>query len=88
MEFLPAYDYHDLFTSTKNMHLFGNPNEEPYRHKLLNVWSMNLDSLSKDSQKLINMLSFLNPDMIELDMIASGAAKAANAGDSGLVHHR
>ncbi|EAQ85334.1 hypothetical protein CHGG_09348 [Chaetomium globosum CBS 148.51] len=82
-EFLSAYDYHDLFTSTEDMQLFGNPNEEPYRHTLLNVWSMNFDNLSKDSQKLINVLSFLNPDTIELEMLANGAAKASKAGDSG-----
>ncbi|KAK0730143.1 hypothetical protein B0H67DRAFT_560920 [Lasiosphaeris hirsuta] len=82
-EFLSAYDYHDLFTSTEDTGLFRNPNEEPYRHTLLNVWSMNFDSLSEDSQHLINVLSFFNPDMIEVEMLASGAKKAFSAGVSG-----
>ncbi len=81
-EFLSAYDYHDLVTSTEDPGLFRNPNEEPYRHTLLNVWSMNFQNLPEDSQKLINVLSFLNPDKIELDTLADGAAKASRAGES------
>ncbi|KXX77252.1 Protein SERAC1 [Madurella mycetomatis] len=82
-EFLSAYDYRDLVTSGGGEGLFHNPIEEPYRHTLLNVWSMNFDSLSEDCQKLLNALSLLNPDMIELDMLASGATKASKAGERG-----
>lgn len=82
-EFLSAYDYRDLVTSTEGKGLFRTPIEEPYRHTLLNVWSMNFDSLSEDSQRLLNMLSLLNPDLIELDMLADGAIKASNAGERG-----
>lgn len=88
-EFLSDYDDRDLFTWPESARLFRNPNEEPYHHTLLNVWSKNFDSLSEDCQDLVNMLSFLNPDAIGLDMLAraadmgfvlGGTARAATRG--------
>ncbi|KAH8203220.1 hypothetical protein TruAng_002625 [Truncatella angustata] len=82
-DFLSAYDYRDLVSFPESTRIFRNPNEEPYRHTLLNVWSMNFESLSQNSQKLVNVFSFLNPDNIELELLASGAEKASRAGESG-----
>ncbi|KAI1841737.1 hypothetical protein JX266_012105 [Neoarthrinium moseri] len=79
-DFLSAYDYRDLVNPPESARIFRNPNEEPYRHTLLNVWSMNFESLSQDSQTLVNVLSFLNPDSIELELLAKGAQKMSRAG--------
>jgi hypothetical protein len=81
-EFLAAYDYRDLFASTEDGGLFRNPNDEHYSHSLQTVWSMNFKTLPKDTLHLLNVLSFLNPDTIELSMLASGAKKAFEAGES------
>ncbi len=81
-DFVLAYDYRDLITATERTSIFKNPNEESYKHDLSTVWLMNFESLSQDSQTLLNVLSFFHPDRIPLELLSSGAEKATKAGHS------
>ncbi|KAK0611224.1 P-loop containing nucleoside triphosphate hydrolase protein [Immersiella caudata] len=82
-EFLAAYDYRDLFASAEDGCLFRDPNGGQYSHSLQTVWSMNFETLPEDSLHLLNVVSFFNPDTIELGMLGSGAETAFKAGESG-----
>ncbi|KAK4443298.1 protein SERAC1 [Podospora aff. communis PSN243] len=82
-EFLTAYDYRDLFASTKNVGLFRNPNDKHNPRSLQTVWTMNFEALPENTLRLLNTLSFFNTDTIEQSMLAAGAKAAFEAGETG-----
>jgi len=68
-----AHSYTDLFASVRRSGYFRHPGEEQYPHDLITVWAMNFATLSEDSQQLTNVLSYLSPDKIELEILSNGA---------------
>ncbi|KAJ8132696.1 hypothetical protein O1611_g931 [Lasiodiplodia mahajangana] len=80
VDFLSQYNNYRTLVDDHNGALISGPNEGVYRHTLSTVWTMNFESLHQDSQTLLYVLSFFNPDSIPLEMLLSGAAKAYQAG--------
>lgn len=73
-EFLEAYDNKQLIEDSEDIRLTHG--DSTYKYSLRTVWNMNFDRLSEDAQDLIKVLSFLDPDRIQLRLLNDGASKS------------
>jgi hypothetical protein len=73
-EFLEAYSNRELIEDSEEVRLISHGST--YQYSLRTVWNMNFDRLSKDSRSLIKLMSFLDPDRIQMKHLANGVSKA------------
>jgi hypothetical protein len=78
-DFVEEYDQNELALAIAQPGLYNHSMEAPFR--LSTVWNMSFESLDKDQQDLLNMISFFDPVGIPLDLIREGAAKAFECGN-------
>jgi hypothetical protein len=77
-DFLEEFDRRDLITRTSSLRLVRRP-DDPYPLTLSTVWKMSFEKLRSDQRTLLNVLSFLDPDMIQVDLLRPSLIKAASA---------
>lgn len=58
---------------------------ENYPLKLSTVWNMSFGSLDEERQTFLNLISFLDPDRIQLQLLCEGAVSAVKRGVSSLA---
>lgn len=75
VEFLEAYSLRELIADSDNVQLVNN--STAYQYSLTTVWNINHDRLSDQARQLINLLSFLDPDRIQMQVLREGTMKAA-----------
>lgn len=83
-EFLVAYNDRELMEGPQPLAPIKRPGET-YPFNLSTVWNMSFESLSDEQQLFLNVISFLDPDRIQLQLLTEGAAKAVKAGVQSLV---
>ena len=76
-EFLRVYNNQQFMMDSEKVSLIRNPLSE-YQYSLGTVWNMNFTRLSEDPRRLINTLAFLDPDRVQVPLIANGAQRSAN----------
>ncbi|KAI1500561.1 hypothetical protein F5X99DRAFT_385826 [Biscogniauxia marginata] len=74
VEFLEAYSLRELINDSEEVQLVTS--DETYKYSLRTVWNMNYDRLSPDQQDLLKLMSFLDPDRIQMQLLRDGASKA------------
>jgi hypothetical protein len=72
--FLDAYSARDLVQDSDDAKSFRDTSA--YQHSLRTVWDMNFDRLNEDQQSLIQLMSFLDPDRIVMDLLKRGSTEA------------
>jgi len=77
-DFLDAYNDRELIESTEAVDLIR-PGER-YPLNLSTVWNMSFETLSNEQQTFLNLIAFLDPDRIQLQLLTEGAAKAVKRG--------
>lgn len=75
-EFFEAYNNRELIQDCEEVHLVNHSNGATYRYSLRTVWNMNFDRLETGPQGLIKMLSYMDPDRIQLRHLNEGVEKA------------
>jgi hypothetical protein len=75
-DFLEEFDRRNLITRTSSLGLVRRPGD-PYPLTLSTVWTMSFEKLKSDQRTLLNVLSFLDPDMIQVDLLKDSAIKVA-----------
>ena len=75
-DFLAAYTLRDLVEDCEPTptDLFNHTSD--YKYSLRTVWDMNFEHLIEGQQNLIKLMSFLDPDRVQLDLLRDGAAKS------------
>jgi hypothetical protein len=76
VDFLEAYGNRELIEDSEEVRLVNHGST--YKYSLRTVWNMNFDQLSPNPQCLMKLISFLDPDRIQLRLI-DGAQKATDA---------
>lgn len=56
-----------------------------YPLDLSTVWNMSFESLDEERQAFLNLISFLDPDLIHLQLLWEGAARAVKSGVGSLA---
>ncbi|KAJ5528253.1 hypothetical protein N7513_012412 [Penicillium frequentans] len=76
-EFLGAYDLQELIEDSSDVQLIS---VGPYKYKysLRTVWNMNFEKLGSADQALLKMISFLDPDRIQMKMLLDGGSGSPN----------
>ncbi|KAF9252092.1 hypothetical protein DTO013E5_886 [Penicillium roqueforti] len=74
-EFLGAYDLQELIEDSSDVQLISGGS---YKYSLRTVWNMNFEKLSSADQALLKMISFLDPDRIQMKLLLEGGAESAN----------
>lgn len=69
VDFLEAYTLREVVEDTANL---GFTQGISYRYTLKTVWDMNFEKLSPDSKSLMRLLSFLDPDRIQMRFLREG----------------
>lgn len=77
-DFLEEFNRRNLIASTSTLRLARRPGD-PYPLTLSTVWTMSFEKLQSDQRTLLNVLSFLDPDMIQVDILRDNAIKIARA---------
>lgn len=73
-DFLEAYGNRELIEDSEEVRLVNQGST--YKYSLRTVWNMNFDRLSAEPQSLIKLMSFLDPDRIQIRLLLEGADKA------------
>ena len=71
-EFLEGYNNEDLIKDSQNISSPGTVRSQ-YHHSLGTVWDMNFNRLSTNEQRLLYILSYMDPDRLQLRIISEGA---------------
>lgn len=71
--FLEDYTLRELVEDSATIQLDSPRNG--YKYTLRTVWNMNFESLTKDQQSLMKLMSFLDPDRIQLRALKDGLLK-------------
>ncbi|CAH0035416.1 unnamed protein product [Clonostachys rhizophaga] len=71
--FLEDYTLRELVEDSATIQLESPRNG--YKYTLRTVWNMNFESLTKDQQSLMKLMSFLDPDRIQLRVLKDGLLK-------------
>ena len=50
-----------------------------YEHSLSTVWNMNFENLDQDTQTLVSILAFLDPDKVKESLISEGASHSKDS---------
>jgi NB-ARC domain len=66
-EFLPLYERHSAKIDARKV-----PGSD-YEHTLSTVWNVSFDRLAENSTRLLNLLSFFDPDSISEDVLLQGS---------------
>ena len=77
-DFLEIYNDRELIESLEMVDSIG-PGEK-YPLNLSTVWNMSFDSLEREQQAFLNLMSYLDPDRIQLQLLVEGAAQAVKRG--------
>ncbi|KAM0313616.1 hypothetical protein ACHAPQ_012003 [Fusarium lateritium] len=75
VDFLAAYSLRELIADSDDVQLVNNSSE--YQYLLTTVWNINYDRLSDQAQELVNLLSFLDPDRTQMQVLREDTARAA-----------
>ncbi|KAK3311103.1 uncharacterized protein B0T15DRAFT_61396 [Chaetomium strumarium] len=75
-EFLEAYSNRELIQDCEEVRLVNQSSGAAYRYSLRTVWNMSFDRLDSGAQSLIRMLSYMDPDRVQLRHLADGVGKA------------
>lgn len=78
-DFLEAYNNRELIEDAQSVKPIKNP-LSTYQYSLGTVWNMNFERLSADQQSLLNIMAFLDPDRIHVDLLEKGASKSSHPG--------
>lgn len=78
-DFLDAYNDRELIQSTESLRSVKRPGQK-YTHTLSTVWNMSFESLDHDQQKFLNVISFLDPDRVQLKLLLEGSAISVKKG--------
>ncbi|VUC30705.1 unnamed protein product [Clonostachys rosea] len=71
--FLEDYTLRELVEDSSDIHLESQRNG--YKYSLKTVWDMNFESLTKDQKSLMKVMSFLDPDRIQLRVLKDGLVR-------------
>lgn len=82
-DFLDAYNDRELIESSGHITTFKKPGSQ-YSLNLSTVWNMSFETLEKEQKTFLNVISFLDPDRIQLQLLSEGAAKAVRIGKHAL----
>lgn len=83
-EFLIAYNDRELIEGADLVTSIRRP-DETYPLSLSTVWNMSFESLNDEQQMFLNVISFLDPDRIQLQLLTEGAATAVKNGIQSLA---
>lgn len=83
-DFLDAYNDRELIEGLDALKLMVKPGEN-YPLNLSTVWNMSFETLEEEQQTFLNLISFLDPDRIQLELLWEGAAGAVKKGFSSLA---
>lgn len=83
-DFLEAYNDRELILNSETVKLVNKPGER-YSFNLSTVWNMSFETLERDQQEFLNVISFLDPDRIQLQLLCEGSAKAVKNGCGSLT---
>ncbi|KAI1391821.1 uncharacterized protein F4822DRAFT_106017 [Hypoxylon trugodes] len=75
-EFSEAYNNRELIQDCEEVRLINQSNGSTYRYSLRTVWNMNFDRLEAGPRSLIKMLSYMDPDRVQLRHLTEGVEKA------------
>lgn len=75
-EFLEAYSNRELIQDCEEVRLVNQSSGAAYRYSLRTVWNMSFDRLDSGAQSLIKMLSYMDPDRVQLRHLADGVEKS------------
>ena len=78
-DFLEAYNDREILECSRSIKSIGKPGEK-YPFDLSTVWNMSFDTLGHEQQAFVNIISFLDPDRIQLELLIEGAARAVSSG--------
>lgn len=70
VDFLEAYTLREVVEDTANLSFTQGMSS--YKYTLKTVWDMNFEKLSPDSKSLMKLLSFLDPDRIQMRFLREG----------------
>lgn len=83
-DFLDAYNDRELIEGPGSNRLSMVPGGN-YSLNLSTVWNMSFESLDAERQSFLNLISFLDPDRIQLQLLWEGAARAVKMGVGSLA---
>jgi hypothetical protein len=75
-DFLDAYNDRELIEESSVIRL----RQDAYPYTFSTVWDMSFARLDAEQQTFLNMISFLDPDRIQVSTIVDGVTKAFQAG--------
>lgn len=78
-DYVDAYEKNETLYGVQQPHLY-NKSVDATPFKLSTVWNMSYESLTKDQQSLLNMISFFDAVGIHIEFLSNGAAKAYERG--------
>ena len=78
-DFLEAYNDREILECSRSVKSIGKPGEK-YPLDLSTVWNMSFETLGYEQQVFVNLISFLDPDRIQLELVIEGAARAVSRG--------
>lgn len=83
-DFLDAYNDRELIEGSDINRWTMKPGEN-YPLNLSTVWNMSFEGLDAERQAFLNLISFLDPDRIQLQLLWEGAARAVKIGIGSLA---
>ena len=78
-DFLDAYNDRELIETSGSIRAIRKAGEQ-YSHNLSTVWNMSFETLENEQKLFLNVISFLDPDRIQLQLLSGGAAQAVRVG--------
>ena len=78
-DFLEAYNDREILENSKSVNSIRKPGEN-YPLNLSTVWNMSFETLGYEQQAFLNLISFLDADRIQLQLLMEGAARAVSKG--------
>ncbi|KAI1362814.1 hypothetical protein F5Y08DRAFT_354917 [Xylaria arbuscula] len=76
-EFLEAYGLRELISDCEDVRFVSD--DATYKYSLRTVWNMSYDPLTGDQQKLIKLMSFLDPDRVQLQVLRDAASNMTDS---------
>lgn len=73
-DFLDAYNNRELIEDSEEVRLINHGSM--YQYSLRTVWNMNFDRLADEPQRLLELMSFLDPDRIQMRLLTDGPLEA------------
>ena len=83
-DFLDAYNDRELIEGLDTLKSTVKPGDN-YPLNLSTVWNMSFETLEEEQQIFLNVISFLDPDRVQLQLLWEGAANAVKKGVSSLA---